>query len=76
MGRFRVPEELLSGPGGGKMGLQGASGGPFGCFREDFWGLWDPSLWFPVAFLIPDGHFLISMHDILHKSVSRSINLY
>ena len=42
------------------MALQDASGGTFGCLRDDFLGLWDHSLSFPVAFSISDGHFFIS----------------
>ena len=51
---------FLSGPGGGKMALQGAPGGTFGILPDDFLGLWDDSLAFPVAFSVSDGHFFIS----------------
>ena len=36
MGDFRDREGFLSGSGGGKLGLQGPSGGTFGRLREDF----------------------------------------
>ena len=51
---------FLSGPGGGKMALQGAPGGTFGCLRDDVLGVWDDSLAFPEAFAISDGNFFLS----------------
>ena len=41
MGDFRDREGFLSGSEEGKRALRSPSGGPFGCLREDFLGLWD-----------------------------------
>ena len=63
------------------MALQGAPGGTFGILPDDFLGLWDDSLAFPVAFSVSDGHFLFQIQFILiftslYRPLSTSVNAY